>query len=345
MLLFQIRTVDSEGSIGSSFRAGLGQDPNFRFLTNLISSFPTIEQERLQSISSGSNIPRNQACLSIPAHFARAQQLFDSLHLSHSNRSEIVLNLAYGISVLGESRMLQMHQDLGITYFLRYSPQTLNAAYSTLTSTSDSRPLLLIAANQNDYSGAFYQSSREFESLTSGYRVIITEASSKSQLFENTRFVARRCGPIDTAFFCGHGSQDSILLGAEETVRTPAVSGGILDFFAPQNGPSSNARLNLSDRNELISELGSGVFTRAPTFVLFACSTARGTNDVFMESDSIALMLSEAFNARTFAPTRVSFPALDLSFDFNGRLRNVRFFPGGGSEILSGIPRRVLDDL
>lgn len=334
----------SSASIGSSFRPTLDSDPRLAELRTLASSFPFVQRECLSSVLSGSDTARNRAALNIPQYFDQARTLVRSLNISDPNTHEVAANLAYGISILGADRVSQMYRDFGVVYFLRYTPQTLNESYRNLYSPNpnDSRPPLLLCGNRYDYSGAFYNSSTEFESLIRGYRITIVESENRSDLYSRMREVARRVGLIDTLFLNGHGAPDAILLGREGSNRSSPAP--ISDFFA-SSAPSVDVRLNLSDRAEIVSQLGSGVFTSNPTFVLFACSTAQGSNDIFLESNSIGIMLSESFNARLFAPTEVSFPGFNIRFDISSKIRDVSFFPGGGSVILSGIPRRTLDGL
>jgi hypothetical protein len=248
----------------------------------------------------------------------RAMQTMNDLGLNHNNR-EILFNFIYAISTIGEVATRELHNRTGIIHFARYSRHTLEEVLSNVTNPNrDQRPVAVLIMNRDaDWNGAFYQKSRQIETLTRGYRLVIIEDSNDQEALRRTIEVATRLGPIRAIGFGGHGNAQSIQIGPD------------------RNNP--NNLIDLSDTNNMGLLLDQHILTQDAVIFLIACRTGdrRGGRPIGQEiSDSLS-------GRRLFAPDRST--ALDhFEFDDNGIIVGVEYTDRGSQQLFQreAIPRR-----
>ncbi len=209
-------------------------------------------------------------------NYARAGLLLGELGVQPGN-PVLHANVAYAIGAIGEERTRTLYTALGISYFARYSPAVLEAAYANLFDTGFSEKRILVSVfNKNDSNGAFYREGGELDALLGPYKVIIMEGSEDTVMFRICDISAVH-GTVHSVVFGGHGSEDgsSFLLGDD-------VAGGAIDTG-----------------DYLITHFVRGCLSRNPEVVLIACNSgAEGGVADFFRSE---------WGARVFAPTLSSY--------------------------------------
>lgn len=204
---------------------------------------------------------------------------------------EALLNIAYGISVLGEGGARKLYEEFGIENFLRYSPKVLKELAANMEGGKKEKPVLLMVSNKADYNGAFYIGGEDREKLLKGYRVFVVEVETDEEFHERVKAFAAKYGKINTLVLSGHGEAGEIQLGVDK----------------------ENGSLDLNDREKL--EYLREYFDRSsgtPKVVINGCSTAKGEL-------SIAKFLSEIWGTTTFAPMEPT-RGVDYHFDEKGEI-------------------------
>lgn len=225
--------------------------------------------------------------------------------------SEVILNLAYGIGILGKEQALELSRRTGVEYFARYSMETLEELYANLDPNhTKEKPLLLAVFNKNDDNGAFYKEGIELEQLTRHYKLILVETDTEDGFYKHTRDVVRRYGKINTILIGGHGEPTSIMLGQD----------------------TEKGHLDLTDRGEIASLRDSfeGRAGGAPVVVLVSCSTG--------QHRGIGSLLSDAWGTRLFAPVYPSSKTV-YHLDRGGEITKVTY-DVESREFLQGIPTK-----
>ena len=208
----------------------------------------------------------------IPENLERGRAL--ARELGEDGNEVNALNFAYAVSAIGESATRDLHNSLGIRFFMRYSRSALIEVQANLH-LSDGRPLLLAAFNKNDWNSAFYREGMGLDPLLRHYRLIIVEVDSETQFYGRVRTLSGSHGRISAMVIGGHGLPDSILLGAQ----------------------SETGRLDTTDGTELQAIRDS--FVARPTVVLISCST--GENE-----KAVGAVIANSWGAEVFAPVTPS---------------------------------------
>jgi hypothetical protein len=228
----------------------------------------------------------------VPEYDERARALLSALGM-HDDASTR-LNFAYAIAAIGEQRTAELHNRLGIDYFMRYSQRMLNEVYDTLQSDyTAGRPLIVIAFNKNDWNGAFYREGQLLDPLLRGYRPILFETDSEGGYYTRIKEIAGRYGLIGTMVVGGHGEAGAIQLG----------------------DVSEQGRIDLSDHDELVAL--RGFFAPRPLIVLISCSTGESEKAIGGE-------ISRDLGARVFAPVIPS-SGTTYNLDRNGYISGVTY--------------------
>jgi hypothetical protein len=243
-----------------------------------------------------------EAIARIPESLDRGRAL--AHELGEDNNEVNAVNFAYGIVAVGEHNVRELHQQLGMRFFMRYSRTTLRELVGNL-SESDSRPLLVAAFNKNDWNSAFYREGMGIETLMRYYRVIIVEVSTEGELYDRIRSVPASSGRINTLLIAGHGQADSVQLGA----------------------PDEAGRIDTTDGTEL--EGLRDHLAAHPLIVLISCSTG--------ESDkAVGHTIADGLRAVVYAPVTPSTRTV-FHLDSSGRIERVSYdvdtrrFVGTGS--------------
>lgn len=249
-------TADIQGRI-SSMLTGSEREDAKKALGTALSHAPPDSREAIERI---------------PQNLERGRAL--ARELGEDANEVNALNFAYAISAVGESAARDLHNSLGIRFFLRYSRSALIEAQANMR-TSDGRPLLLAAFNKNDWNSAFYREGMGLDPLLRHYRVLIVEVDSETDFYNRVRAISTEHGRISAAVIGGHGLPDSILLGAQTEL----------------------GRIDTTDGTEL-SAL-RGYFVDRPTVVLISCST--GENE-----KAVGAVIANSWGAEVFAPVTPS---------------------------------------
>jgi hypothetical protein len=187
---------------------------------------------------------------------------------------EVCLNFAYAIETIGAERATVLYQRFGIRHFARYSTEVLNRLYERASGRS-TRPAALVVLPEYDYNGAFYVAGRRLDALLRDFDVIIYERDSEQGFFSAASDFSRSFGRTNTLIIGGHGSPDSVRLGA-------ATDEGMLD---------------LTDADQITALRGT--LSPNSSIILISCSTGRDEN-------SIGALFSRLLGATLYAPTTPS---------------------------------------
>lgn len=233
--------------------------------------------------------------------YPRAKQLTSSLGIPDYD-TEVQINFAYAIYILGEQKIIALHEKFGIEYFGRYTEKQLRDLAKKITSGPvPDKPVLLAIYTKYDPNGVFY--SNQLEQLMAHYNVIMTEARTESQFYARIYETARTYGNIETLVVGGHGTPAAIQLGA------PRFKSGV------PTESRNMLMLDLADADSLRDV--KNYFVAAPTIILDSCST--GAN-----KGAIGALFSRVLGARLFAPVA---PArlVRYKFDRNGKISEVTY--------------------
>ncbi|MDO8553701.1 MAG: hypothetical protein Q7S22_02750 [Candidatus Micrarchaeota archaeon] len=245
---------------------------------------------------------------SVNAHYSEGKKLanelsHNSFNAFHAYRDPLMyMNFAYAIATIGESKTRELYAKLGIEYFMRYKPETLEIVYTNLTSSKENqKPVLLVAFNKNDHNGAFYFEGMRLKDLGKYYRLFIVEVDSEKDFYGKVSNLSSTFGKINTLVIGGHGKPDLIKLGKTKE------EGGKLT--------KDEAYLNLTDEEDMQSI--RRYLVSAPTVILVSCSTGENQK-------SIGALLSRVWDARLYAP---SSPSLQTFYDLNreGKITGVSY--------------------
>jgi len=202
------------------------------------------------------------------------------------------LHFAYGISHVGREDAKRLHDEFGISYFMRYTGNTLREILRNASYGNPGRQVLLAVMNKNDWNDGFYFEP-ELEKMSGHYRLFVIEVMTEREFYRKAREISDRYGKIGAMIIGGHGDEDSINLG---------------DY-------SEREMIDFSDEAEL--RRLKDIFSDGPTIVLEACSTGR-------HRAAIGGMLSRVFEAHLFAPTRPG-GLMKYIFDSEGRISGVEY--------------------
>ena len=192
---------------------------------------------------------------------------------------EIFLNFAYAISTVGADIATKLAKDLGIVYFRRYTPATLNAVYSNLDpKNTQGKPLLFINYAKYDFNGTFYQNGKHIESLTRHYRLIIVESEKEQDIYSSLEKYGKAFGPAAGLLTFGHGTPGNITLSS---------------------GKDEKYSIDHSDADEWRA-LISRHFVPEAFFGLISCSTGKANDSVF------SIFSPNGGKTTAFAPTEDS---------------------------------------
>lgn len=206
------------------------------------------------------------------AEINKTAKFVESLGANHRS-PEVVANFNWAISVIGEEKTKELYKEFGIEFFGRYKIETLEELYNKMGDSNDTRPVLLIAYNKNDYNGAFYQEGDKIDGLMKSqyYNTIIVEVDSEYDFYNRVSEISDKYFGIETMIIGGHGEPERITLG----------SGG------------DETALDLTDIGKM-KQL-SNCFVNKPTIILNSCST--GKNEA-----AIGAVISRIWDAKLFAP-------------------------------------------
>lgn len=220
--------------------------------------------------------PQTYSTYAIPAGdfqrmMKRAKEITSELGIKDE---AVAREFAFGISVLGEEKVIALHKELGIEYFTRYSKAALEDTYRNyILGEKNKRPVLLVVFNKNDWNGAFGVVSDEIDQLMKGYRMVIAETSNEDGFYSAIRKTAQKAGKIDTLFIGGHGTMAEINLGKDM---------------------GEKGEIDIADEDELKALRGN--FIDSPVIVLLSCETGK------YEDFTVGAMISNALNATVIAP-------------------------------------------
>ena len=167
---------------------------------------------------------------------------------------------------------LFLHEKAGITFFGRYTSDTLISQYENYGKRASSKPLMLAINPLSDHNGSFYTYNFDLYDLSRKCDVKITEVGTTRQAAKSIIRSSGMYGKIDVMWVGGHGDVTAITLSDEETGQVIAeniASGGSLKKY----------------------------FTKTPTLVLISCSTGSD------EKGSVASMAAHRYkNVLIYAP-------------------------------------------
>ena len=212
-----------------------------------------------------------------------------------ANRPYAKYEFAHAIYNIGKDSTVRLNKELGIEYFLRYSPELLKELERNLDKKYNSKkPLLLVTYNKNDWNGSFYIGGRNLDELTKFYKVIVVEVDTEDAFYAKVQQVAEKYGKIDTLMIGGHGDPSSINLG---------------------KGSEESKDLDIGDEENLAGI--KGYLIEKPTIILESCSTGETEN-------AIGAVISRVLKARLFAPL-IPGSLVDFEFDATGRIRDIEY--------------------
>lgn len=230
---------------------------------------------------------------------------------------EMRVNIVWALGTIGKEKAAVLYKSLGITYFMRYSTQTLNTLYENVTSGQSDKPVALAVFNAFDDNGAFYRAGRELEQLAKYYKLLVVEVSDDQQFYDRIKQMGGDHGPIHVLLIAGHGSPDSITFG--------------IKFLGEE------VMLDLTDQEEIRKRNLNLVLAPKSKIVLISCST--GQNE-----KSIGARLSKTFGAdAVYAPQQASSETY-YNLDKDGMILDVTFDVSGSSfrkGKLRTLPKRV----
>lgn len=155
---------------------------------------------------------------------------FPELNLS----TEEIVNIAYGIDVLGLRNVRKMIEQRHIYYFLRYTEQELarqiyqvyphGNSQSRLLKKEEleqqaKKPVMLIVYNHSDWNGAFYQNQDKFNYLSENFNVVLYEAENEQDFYDAVHDTSEDFGQITHLQIGGHGSRSSIRIGSSRGIH------------------------------------------------------------------------------------------------------------------------------
>ncbi len=201
------------------------------------------------------------------------------------NTFEATLNFAFGFSVIGKDKTLELHKKNGITYFGRYTEEMLEETYASLDPAYKKEvPLLVAIFNKDDWNKAFYDDKNNLDKLRTYYRVMLFEIADADYFYKIIGETGQNYGKIDTLLIAGHGTPTSI-----EFYRAIYIN--------PKLSYSNGQDLHTEDKKKL-SKLKEN-FVENPTVILIACSTGKNEK-------SIGAVLSKIWGAEVWAPKEPS---------------------------------------
>ncbi|MBN2121924.1 hypothetical protein JW721_02615 [Candidatus Micrarchaeota archaeon] len=229
-----------------------------------------------------------------------------------SEDREVFINFAYAKDTIGAQKTGAIYKEYGIEYFARYTKEELESLYAHIGEKGDPRPLMLVAGNKGDQTGAFYREAdtRAPVIAAESYNAIFFEAETEQEFYEFTRKFADKYFGISVLVIGGHGSADSIRLGP---------------------GSREENLLDLSDLDELRNLYG--LFAEGAIVILDSCSTGEGKK-------AIGPKVSEAWEVLLLSP---EVPAYIREFvmDDMGLITDAAYNEGGkrfykGEELPAG---------
>ncbi|MBI5227513.1 hypothetical protein HY988_02895 [Candidatus Micrarchaeota archaeon] len=225
--------------------------------------------------------------------YEKGEELAKKLKLNELD-PETCLNLGYGINAIGERKVVALHKNNGIEYFLRYTKAMLEASEilekgKMKQDVKKGKPVQILSAATEDYNGSFYEDKDKLDALKFS-DLVIMESRTKKELYEKIELFNEESGKkISGISFLAHGTEDSMVL-------------------------SVTSELVLGDKEDLVKLRDA--FIDKPTVVLISCSTGKHIG-------SIGGMFADAWNAKVFAPEEdAALEALELE---NERIVKVRY--------------------
>lgn len=231
---------------------------------------------------------------------------------------EELLNIAYGLQVLGQEKMLEMYKKCGIVMFGRYSPSTLNKLYDNLDAENENlkgKPLFLKVSATTDSNGALYNdldNVAHLKNLFENYRVVAVEtALPELELpYYLEKFTEEFNGPVAVLNYDAHGSPSGSL------------------YSNQRRGYFGSDDERLVERNDTkLFELVQRYMKRGGKIIMDSCSTGKGEN-------SVAQVMSQVMSDVTvYAPDADT--SLWLTLSNSGEIKieyskaSVRIFTGG----------------
>lgn len=227
---------------------------------------------------------------------------------------EMQINIAYGLGVLGQERMIRLTREQGITHFLRYRAETLIEAAQNLDQRNDSRGIFVIIGARSDDKGAFYANEQTVAAISSRYRIIIYEVENENEFFSSLRNARNRFGRLSGLLISGHGSTNGIRFGYQE---------------------SEENFLDITDLEQM--RLGfRDIFENNAKIILGSCQTGRIVNEQNQFAFPIGQHLSDAApNTTVFAPSREATGAIQVTFNQNNQIEQAIFRIEIGEEVLA----------
>ncbi|MFA5105556.1 MAG: hypothetical protein WC506_01215 [Candidatus Micrarchaeia archaeon] len=165
-----------------------------------------------------------------------------------------------------------LHDKAGITFFGRYTTDTLLAQYENYGKRDKSRRLMLALNSLSDHNGSFYEYGHDMEDLSKEFDLKIVEAGTTGQAARKIISASAAYGKIGVLWVGGHGSVKTITLSEEKrglVVADKVAIGGDLSRY----------------------------FIKKPTLVLVSCSTGSDAKN------SVANMVAGRYkNVLIYAP-------------------------------------------
>ncbi|MBI5227854.1 hypothetical protein HY988_04675 [Candidatus Micrarchaeota archaeon] len=229
--------------------------------------------------------------------------------LGVSQDGEILLNLVWGLTILGEEKIKTLYQAFGITYFLRYTKNTLDETYKNAISNSD-KPVALIVFNKCDFDGAFYREGLTLDGLTKFYRVVIVETDNEKDFYERVEATGKS-KKISLLIIGGHGTPQSIRLGGKH-IEPDSVN------LSDEEKLDGRYELDLTDEEEIKHRNIRQWMAPNSTIALIACATG------LLES-SIGAMISSSFGAKILYAPRFNSSETVFHLSYEGELDTVTY--------------------
>lgn len=235
----------------------------------------------------------------IVENYEEGKRMAGKLGLPES--TEININFAYALSVIGRKNTLMLHKWFGIERFMRYTKKTLDSfVKNTDPSHEPDKPVLVAAFNKHDPTReAFYEEGTELEKLIDGYKLLIVEVGTEDEFYKRVGDMGRGYGKINTLIIAAHGTPNHLYLGGERDENS----------------------LDITEEVELKKLREHLDYTVKPKIILAACSTGILERNLL----SISKTISRALDAEVLSPTQ-SYTQSNYRMNWMGHIAGITYY-------------------